>query len=56
MRTLRAAQRGTGYMWTTAQVEDTPKASGFAKWLPLPKVGEPRYCRHMLDPATRLTS
>ncbi|MEU4669731.1 hypothetical protein AB0F91_17540 [Amycolatopsis sp. NPDC023774] len=53
---LRAVQRGVGYSWTTTLIEDTPQARGFAERLPLPKVGEPRYCRHMLTAAARLTS
>ncbi|QRP45769.1 hypothetical protein [Amycolatopsis sp. FDAARGOS 1241] len=55
VRALRAVQRGVGYRWTTTLIEDTPEARGFAEWLPLPKVGEPRYCQHMLDAAARLT-
>ncbi|MEV6904020.1 hypothetical protein [Amycolatopsis sp. NPDC051372] len=55
VRALRAAQHGAGYTWTTMLIEDTPQARGFAEWLPLSKVGEPLYCRHMLD-AAGLTS
>jgi hypothetical protein len=49
MRALSAARRGTGYASTTTLIEPTAQARGFAGWLPLAKVGEPRYCRHMLD-------
>ncbi|QRP47408.1 hypothetical protein [Amycolatopsis sp. FDAARGOS 1241] len=56
VRALRAAQRGAGYAWTTTLIENTPEARGFAEWLPLPSVGEPRYCRHMLDAAAQFTS
>ncbi|MFI5614986.1 GNAT family N-acetyltransferase [Amycolatopsis sp. NPDC051903] len=55
VRALRGAQHGAGYAWTTTLIEDTPLARGFAKWLPLPTVGEPLYCRHMLAAAARLT-
>ncbi|QRP46967.1 hypothetical protein [Amycolatopsis sp. FDAARGOS 1241] len=55
VRALRAAQHGAGYTWTTTLIENTPEARGFAEWLPLPSVGEPRYCWHMLDAAARFT-
>ncbi|MEU4672449.1 hypothetical protein AB0F91_31850 [Amycolatopsis sp. NPDC023774] len=56
VRALRAVQHSAGYTWTTTLIEDTLQARGFAEWLPLPSVGEPQYCRHMLDAAARLTS
>ncbi|QRP49040.1 hypothetical protein [Amycolatopsis sp. FDAARGOS 1241] len=54
VRALRAAQQGTGYTRTTTLIEDTREARGFGGRLPLPAVGEPLYCRHMLDAAATL--